>query len=102
MDRVSTHINEQTMHAMPREPLTTTDLNSLQNRFITPELAQEAGIVGVDAQGGAELVGRNGGGDYSGIVFPYYWPGEDNPREYRLRRDHPDLEQQPDGLPPKE
>lgn len=35
-------------------------------------------------------------------MFPYQWPGESKPREYRLRRDHPDLEKQPDGLSPKE
>ena len=87
---------------MIRGALTPGDLNLLQNSFITPELAQQAGIFRVDSREGAALVSRNGRGDYSGIVFPYRWPGEDNPREYRLRRDHPDLEEQPDGLPPKE
>src|ERR1051325_648139 len=87
---------------MIRGALTPGDLNLLQNSFITPELAQQAGIFRVDSREGAALVGRNGTGDYVGIVFPYYWPGEENPREYRLRRDHPDLEQQADGFPPKE
>jgi putative DNA primase/helicase len=41
---------------------------------------------------GAAIVGRNGSGDFAGIVFPYIWPGEDHVREFRLRRDHPDLE----------
>ena len=90
------------MSAMLREPLTTNDLALLRKSFITPELAQQAGVFRVDSPGGAALVGSNGRGDYSGIVFPYRWPGEENPREYRLRRDHPDLEQQPDGMPPKE
>src|SRR5262249_41580941 len=45
------------------------------------------------------IVGRNGAGDYAGIVFPYIWPGETGPREYRLRRDHPDLEYDPSGKP---
>ena len=41
---------------------------------------------------GAAIAGRNGSGDYSGIVFSNLWPGERTPREYRLRRDRPDLE----------
>jgi hypothetical protein len=83
-------------------PLTENDLATLQKSYITADLAKQAGIFRVDSREGAAVVGRNGRGDYSGIVFPYLWPGEDKPREYRLRRDHPDLEQQPDGRPPKE
>lgn len=82
--------------------LTANDLAALHKSYITPDLAKQAGIFRVDSREGAALVGRNGRGDYSGIVFPYQWPAEDKPREYRLRRDHPDLEEQPDGLPPKE
>jgi hypothetical protein len=40
---------------------------------------------------GAEIVGRKSG-NYAGIVIPYFHPGSDQVREYRLRRDHPDLE----------
>lgn len=94
--------SKEVKSAMIRGALTTGDLNLLQNSFITPELAEQAGIFRVDSREGAVLVGRNGRGDYAGIVFPYHWPGEDNPREYRLRRDHPDLEQQQDDLLPKE
>jgi hypothetical protein len=79
--------------------LTANDLAALHKSYITPDLAKQAGIFRVDSREGAALVGRNGRGDYSGIVFPYHWPGESKPREYRLRRDHPDLEKQPDGLP---
>lgn len=82
---------------MQRAALTARDLTRLEKSFITPELAAQAGLFRVDSQTGAQIVGRKGGGDYSGIVFPYYWPGEDNPREYRLRRDEPDLEQGSDG-----
>jgi len=85
------------MRTMTREALTTSDLDSLRKSFITPELAQEAGIFRVDLHEGSALVGRNGRGDYSGIVFPYLWPGENKPREYRVRRDHPDLVQQENG-----
>lgn len=82
-------------------PLTTSDLASLAASYITADLAKQAGIFRVDSHEGARLIGRNGTGDYSGLVFSYYWPGEQI-REYRLRRDNPDLEEQPDDLPPKE
>ena len=51
----------------------------------------------MDSHEGATIVGRNGEADYSGIVFPNILPGTSIPREYRLRRDHPDLEQKTDG-----
>lgn len=79
------------------QSLSAQDLALLEKSFITPKLAEQAGLFRVDSQLGAELVGRKGNGDYSGIAFPYCWPGDDAPREYRLRRDHPDLEQQADG-----
>src|SRR5690242_21048768 len=37
------------------------------------------------------MVGRKSG-NHVGIVIPYFHPGSDQVREYRLRRDHPDLE----------
>lgn len=79
------------------QSLSAHDLGQLEKSFITTDVAEQAGLFRVDSQLGAELVGRNGSGDYSGLVFPIYWPGEEFPREYRLRRDNPDLEQQPDG-----
>ena len=51
-----------------------------------------AGLRRVDSLTGGEIVGRKGGGDYSGILIPYFHPGSDQVRDYRLRRDHPDLE----------
>ncbi|WHZ27564.1 MAG: DNA primase [Nitrospira sp.] len=41
---------------------------------------------------GAELVGRTDRGDYAGIRFPIYWPGDPTPREHHLRREHPPVE----------
>ncbi len=73
------------------------DTESLARSFITPELAEQARLYRVTSEEGAQLVGRNGHGQYAGLVFPYIWPGETSVRENRLRRDHPDLEQQPDG-----
>lgn len=82
---------------MNKQPLTEADFNRLSASFICPELAQSAGIFRVDSPDGAEMVGRNGKADYAGIVFPYFLPGNPFPREYRLRRDYPDLEQGADG-----
>jgi putative DNA primase/helicase len=67
--------------------------------YITPEWIERAGIFRVDHQAGAELVGRRpkAGQHYQGVVIPYFWPGEDHPREYRLRRDIPDYEEKADG-----
>src|SRR5262245_24519078 len=79
------------------EPLTQADLANLEASFITPELAEVAGLRRVDSPTGAALVGQNGSSDYSGIVFPYFLPDEDRPREYRIRRDTPDYERKTDG-----
>jgi hypothetical protein len=50
------------------------------------------GIYRVSSADGATLIGRNHSEDYSGIVFPVYWPGDPRPKEYFLRRDHPPME----------
>jgi putative DNA primase/helicase len=55
-------------------------------------LAEQAMLRRVTSPEAAAVVGRNGRGDYSGILFPYILPGHDRVREYRLRRDHPDCE----------
>lgn len=73
--------------------LTQEDIDNLSSSWITPELAQRAGLFRVDHLEGAETVGRSkSSGIYSGIVFPNIWPGETKAREYRLRRDFPDIE----------
>ncbi|MDX6269893.1 MAG: hypothetical protein QOD28_1116 [Acidobacteriota bacterium] len=82
---------------MNKQPLTEADFNRLSASFICPDLAQSAGIFRVDSPDGAEMVGRNGNANYAGIVFPYFLPGCTYPREYRLRRDNPDLEQGANG-----
>jgi hypothetical protein len=78
---------------------TPSDLTNLTASYLTPEIVTAAQIQRVDSIEGAEIVGRQprNGHDYAGLIFPYLWPGESNPREFRLRRDQPDLEQQPDG-----
>lgn len=79
------------------DPLVPKDLDELAQRWITPEIAAAALLRRVDSLHGAELVGRNGKGDYSGIAIPYLWPDENRVRDYRLRRDFPDLEYSLDG-----
>ena len=71
--------------------LTPADLGTLEMRWIDPDLARRAGLRRVDSLTGAEMVGRKGG-DYSGIAIPYFHPGSERVRDYRLRRDHPDME----------
>jgi len=71
--------------------LTTSDFSELELRWIDRVLALQAGLRRVDSPTAGDIVGRKGG-NYAGIVIPYFHPGSDQVREYRLRRDDPDLE----------
>jgi hypothetical protein len=75
------------------------DYEALGRSYLTQEIVDRAQIKRVDAHEGAFTVGQEptASKDYSGLIFPYFWPGETRPREYRLRRDNPDLERKPDG-----
>lgn len=77
--------------------LTEQDYRMLERSWISPEVADAAGIRRVTSLEGGQIVGRNGAGDYSGLIYPYLWPGETSARDYRLRRDYPELEHKPDG-----
>lgn len=66
--------------------LSETDLRNLEASWITRELANQALLRRVTSAEGAAIVGRNGRGDYSGIVFPYFMPGGGEVREYSLVR----------------
>lgn len=81
------------------QDLTPRDLESLAGSFIPSDYARRAHTFRVDSPEGARLSGQEArnGRDFSGIVFPYFWPGEDRPREYRLRRDNPEMERRSDG-----
>jgi hypothetical protein len=81
---------------VPGSDLTIQDYTELEARWIDRTLAIQAGFRRVDSITGAEIVGRKGG-NYSGIVIPYFRPGSGHAREHRLRRDHPDLEYDPAG-----
>lgn len=82
---------------MTEQSLTNADLDTLSASFISPELAESAGVFRVDTHEGARLIGRNGNGNYAGLIFPYHLPDSANPRAYCLRRDKPDLERKADG-----
>jgi hypothetical protein len=71
--------------------LTENDYSALQSRWIDRTLADRALLRRVDSLTGAQIVGRRAG-DYAGILIPYFHPGSDRVREYRLRRDQPDYE----------
>src|SRR5260370_27103093 len=71
--------------------LTPADHAALESRWIDPEMARRAGLRRVDSLTGGEIVGRRGGGDYSGMLIPSFLPGPDQLRDYRLRADHPAL-----------
>jgi hypothetical protein len=83
------------------QPLSPADFDRLQRCGISPEIADAAKLRRVDNREGGEILGRNGSGNYAGLLFPYHWPGNPGAREYRIRRDHPDLEQTRDGLKEK-
>lgn len=72
--------------------LTASDDDKLRARWISKEVAQHALLRRVGSTEGADIVGRPPKEDYSGILIPYVWPGDDHVREYRLRRDHPKVE----------
>jgi hypothetical protein len=56
-----------------------------------PALAERAGLRRVDALADSEIIGRKSD-DYGGILIRYSLLGSDRVREYRSRRDPPDLE----------
>ena len=90
----STPLDDGTPSATSRRigsDLTTADYSALEARWIDRGLADRAGLRRVDSLTGGEIVGRKSG-NYAGIVIPYFRPGEFHVREYRLRRDQPDLE----------
>jgi len=77
--------------------LTDADYANLAKRWIDRGLAEAAGIRRVDSYNGAQFIGRRNNGSYAGLLIPYIPPGESRVREWRLRRDHPDIEQAADG-----
>ena len=71
--------------------LTDADYAALESRWIDRSLVTRAQLRRVDSLTGTEVLGRKSG-DYAGLLIPYFLPESNQVREYRLRRDHPDLE----------
>jgi hypothetical protein len=69
--------------------LTDQDYASLARSYITRDIATAADIFRVVSIDGREIVGRKGGGNFAGIVFPCRWPGSSDITAYRLRLDSP-------------
>lgn len=90
------------MTSMRGEPFTDRDKAMLASHGLTLADATAALLGRVSDEEGAEIVGqrRTAHRDFSGIVFSYLRDGR--VVSYRLRRAHPDLEQQSDGAEPKE
>ena len=78
------------------------DLLALErDSWIDHATADAFGLYRVTSAEGAALVGRTDSENYAGLVFPIYGPGDDRPKEYFLRRDHPPMEQHNRKLKPK-
>jgi hypothetical protein len=68
-----------------------------EQSYITPELAEAAGIYRVDSFQGGQLIGRNSNANYEGLAIPHTFPGVPGIRETQLRRDHPEFDAKADG-----
>jgi hypothetical protein len=51
------------------------DYLQLERSYITPALADSAGLRRLTSEEGKEILGRRDHEDYSGILFPFVWPG---------------------------
>ena len=78
-------------------PLISADYAKLEQSWIPRELADQALLRRVTSAEGAQLIGRNDNGSFAGMIFPYVWPGQDYAREYRLRRDRPEIQFDTEG-----
>jgi hypothetical protein len=72
------------------ENLTRGDYAKLKDRWITPKVADIAGIRRVDSLTGREMFSRKRG-DLAGLIIPNILPGESFVREDRERLETPDL-----------
>lgn len=78
--------------AVEQATLSIKDYETLKQSFITPAIAQAANIYRVDSSQGSSIVGRKDNGSYGGLIFPYKSLDNTRIRDYRLRRDTPDIE----------
>ena len=78
-------------------PLSEDDYANLASSWITREIADAAMLRRVDTFEGREVICQRGKRDCAGMLFPYYWPGEPGPFNYRVRRDNPEWTQSKSG-----
>jgi hypothetical protein len=71
-------------------PLDGSDYVNLAASWITPEMADQAMLRRVDAEQGRAVTGQKGKRNCSGVLIPYYLPGNPAPVNFRVRRDHPE------------
>jgi putative DNA primase/helicase len=86
----------------PGSALRPSDLDHLSRSGIDAALAERALLRRVDSATGADIVCRKGTGDYSGIAIPYMCPRTNRVRDYRLRRDNPEMEWSNGVLKPRD
>lgn len=72
--------------------LTDADYAKFEAAYVTREVLDSAGVFPVTSEQGKQLVGRHDSEDYSGLCFPYYWPGIQGVRAHRVRRNNPPIE----------
>jgi hypothetical protein len=65
-------------------PLNETDYADLARSWITREIADEAMFRRVDTYEGREIVGQKGNRDCTGMLIPYYWPGDASAFNHRI------------------
>src|SRR5262249_27349502 len=85
------------IQSLAGSPLSEDDLQRLEDGGIARDLAEQTLLRRVTNAEGADIIGRATIGAYAGLIFPYILPGEPYVREYRLRRDKPELEIDADG-----
>lgn len=73
------------------------DLAWLEKSWIPADLAQRAGLRRLDRATAADILGQKPSVDCAGIGFPYIWPGTTEIREWRVRRDNPEIEVTAEG-----
>ena len=78
-------------------PLSEHHYSDLERSWIDRPTAGRALLRHVTNIEGAEILGRKSVRNCSGILFSNIFPGENHVREYCIRVDSPELEQQPDG-----
>jgi predicted P-loop ATPase len=69
--------------------LTAADYATHERCGITREIVDAAGLFRVSSIEGGDRIGCKDGADYSGVMYPYRWPGDPHVTLERLRLDHP-------------